>query len=194
MGAGLLFGCAAGTVATPPPPTDEVELRSPETLSEDFSWRQRVTAVHRAREPRSFDAVLEKKGSRLSLVGLTPIQTVLFVVVLEGETVSFENRTGEALPFPPAYILLDIQRVFYPWVRPADPSPSGTFEADFGEERVIETWSEGRLRERRFERADTPGHIRVRFEESGGAADAPPARVVLENDRQHYVLTIETAP
>ncbi|MEE9385777.1 MAG: DUF3261 domain-containing protein [Nannocystaceae bacterium] len=56
----------------------------------DFMWRQRVTA--RWEEGcRGFDAVLQEQGSVLTLLGLPPMGTAAFVIVLGGEQLSFHN-------------------------------------------------------------------------------------------------------
>src|ERR1700712_2240085 len=90
-------------------------LLAPSALSYDFQWRQRVSA----RWPsgtQSFDAVLQKRAGELTLVGLSPLGLPGFVFRLnEARELAVENRSGQKLPFEPAYVVADVQRVFFPW-------------------------------------------------------------------------------
>ncbi len=49
------------------------ELRAPAELGANVMWRQKVTAKWGKSESRSFVAVLQKQGERLSLLGLSPM-------------------------------------------------------------------------------------------------------------------------
>ncbi|MEO1230879.1 MAG: DUF3261 domain-containing protein [Myxococcota bacterium] len=162
-----------------------VEVRSPSAYPEDFSWRQTVTVSYGEKASRTFDGVLEKVGDRLRLVGLTPVGTVIFVAEAEGSEVRFENRTGEALPFDGEHILLDVQRVFFPWLEGpfADGQRSGEVDGIEVRERV----EDGGLVERIFSDADGTLAL-VRFLEPG----SPPPRSVLIGRRFGYQLDIET--
>jgi hypothetical protein len=109
-----------------------------------------------------------------------------------GDEIEFENRSPRELPFPPRYIVLDVQRTFFPWIEGAPPKDGERSEHVDGEV-VREQWTEGRLRSRTFEREDgTPaGVIAIAYEGWEDGADAP-RRAVLENGWFGYRLTIET--
>ena len=165
------------------------QLRPPSVLTADFVWRQRVTVQYADRPARSFDAVLQKRGETMSLVGLTPINTVTFIVEQRDMAVTFDNRTGQTLPFDGRYILQDVQRVYFPWL--VGPTEDGVRSGAMLGESVSERLVAGRVVERRFERDGFPPVI-VTLE--GGSAGNPPERAVLDNPRYRYRLSIETQP
>jgi hypothetical protein len=201
LAAGVLTACVCASNPpswqTPrPQPQSEVReypgtLRAAAELGADFQWRQQVTAQW-PEGTRSFDAVLSKSGQELMLVGLGPMDTPGFVLTLnEKRQLRFENHTGEPVRFNPRYVLLDVQRAFYPWF----PSTlaRGTRETVVDQERVRETWHDNTLVERTFQRLDNnpPGKIVVTYSgwASGGRA---PERARLDNGWFGYVLTIQT--
>ena len=185
----ISFGCAGPRAGGPALPLPPVRLRPPSAMPADFQWRQRVTVSYGDRSPRSFDAVLQKQGDRLSLVGLTPLNTVTFVVQQNGLEVTFDNRTDEALPFDGRHILQDVQRVYFPWLD--GPTTSGIRVGEKLGEQVTERLDGQQVVERTFERAGRPP-VRVIFEGLRGP-ERPPSRAVLENRRYDYRLIIETA-
>lgn len=189
----LLFLVALGACATSPTPSETpskrpppVRLRPPSDMPGAFSWRQRVTVSYPDASPRTFDAVLEKSADTLSLVGLTPINTVMFVIEQNGTEATLDNRTGEALPFDATYVLRDVQRVFFPWL---DGVRAG--EVD-GVAVTEEIRSDGRVVSRTF-RMPGEGAVVVTFD-GLRAPGEPPERAVLEDARYGYRLEIETAP
>ncbi len=178
----LLVGCSA---APPSPPRllgsepYPGVLRAVETLPHDFLWRQRVTVRWTGGE-EGFDAALQKRGGTLTLVGLGPYDTPAFVLTWNGREIGFENRTDRALPFPPRYILLDVQRVFFPWL------PPGQATGEVDGERITERLEGDVLLRRTFERLDgqPPGAITVTYEGD---------RAILDNGWFGYTLTVETS-
>lgn len=165
-------------------------LRSPTELGGDFQWRQQVTAQWPS-GTRGFDAVLSKEGNTLLLIGLGPMDTPGFILRLNDEGLSVENHTGKPIPFDPKFILLDVQRAFYPWFDAplANGERSTTTEGDV----VTETWSNGTLRRRTFVRVsgNPKGTLDVTY--SGWSPpNRAPQRVVLRNGWFGYTLTIET--
>jgi hypothetical protein len=189
-------GCAA--VARRPPDLADVDypgqLRPAGALAADVLWQQRVTVAWSPEEARGFDAAIQKLGDTLTVVGLSPVGTAGFVILLRDGELELRNETGADLPVPPRFIVLDIQRVFFPWLpaggaTPADGERAGVVDG----ERVVETWAGGRLRERRFTRLDgaPEGAIRIRYEWGDGAVAAP-ARAVLDSGWFGYRLTIDT--
>lgn len=228
----LLLSCAAAltcpSCAAPrahPPAHFEGEypgqLRPPEVLGLDVVWRQRVTAEWDDGQgqsgSRGFEAVVQKSGPLLTMVGLSPFGSVGFAILLRGVEVEIRNESGEELPFPPRFVLLDFQRVFYPWVSESGgPLPDGEHLAEVGGEQVHELWAGGRLTERRFRRLDgqPPGDLVVSYSWAGagpeaaavsepglssGEARAPaappwtaPSRAVLDNRWFGYKLVVDT--
>ena len=57
---------------------------------------------------------LELDPDQLRVVGLTAFQTKAFALRYDGRTIDFENFTDRRMPFPPAMILSDIQKVLWP--------------------------------------------------------------------------------
>ncbi|TPV96822.1 MAG: DUF3261 domain-containing protein [Myxococcales bacterium FL481] len=165
---------------------NETPLQPPSAVAYDFLWQQRVAITYQGRT-RRFDAALQKRGDTLTLVGLGPMGTPGFVITLEGETVLFENHTGRTLPFSPRYILLDIQRVFFPW------SATGPRSGQIDGERVDETHRAGRLVQRRFQSTSVPSEppIVVDYDGWSGGNDAP-RWAHLHHGAFGYQLTVET--
>lgn len=196
----VALGCRTNSTSTPPADANvnaskvgyPGELQPAATMGPDIQWEQRVTAQWGQGSRRGFDAVLSKVGDELLLVGLSPMKTPGFVLRWAGGTLELDNRSPETLPFEPRYIMLDVQRVFFPWI-PGPPPHDGEREHHVRGEHVTERWADGRLQERRFVRDDArpPGVITVRYEGWQDGQDAP-ARAVLENGWFGYSLTIET--
>lgn len=196
----VLVGAAAGALAacsTPPPATFSVRdypghLLPPAALGRDVLLEQRVTAHWGQGEQRGFDAVVQKQGDVLTVLGLSPLGSVGFVIRMQGEQVELENHAGIDVPFPPRFVLLDVQRTFFPWLQEPPPR-DGMREGLVGDERVAETWADGRLLERRFARLDgePAGTIAIGYT-YGDPARQTPTRVALDNGWLGYRLTIET--
>lgn len=182
--------------AVPPEPAQPVgypgTLQPPAAMGPDIQWQQRVTAHWGEGQSRGFEAVLSKADDELLLVGLSPMKTPGFVLRLRDGQLEFENRSPEPLPFEPRYIMLDVQRVFFPWI-PGPPPHEGQRSHRADGEHVTEQWAHGHLVERRFTREDgrPPGEIVVRYEGWNDGQDAP-RRVVLDNGWFGYRLVIET--
>lgn len=188
VGSTGLVACAA------PPPRPHFtdadypgQLQAPAKLPVDVLLQQRVTARWGDERPRSFDAALQKQGDVLTLVGVSPLGSADFVIALRDSGIEFHNETGQELPFPPRFILLDVQRVFYPWL------PEGQHEGLVGGERVVEVVVDGRLAERRFTRLDgqPAGTITIRYEWGPDEWTAP-VRAELDNGWFGYRLTVVT--
>lgn len=178
---------AKGAAQTPP------ELMPPSALPFDFQWRQRVTA-HWPTGTQSFEAVLQKREGQLILVGLSPLGLPGFVFrLLESGDLQVENRTGQPLPFEPAYVVADVQRVFFPWLAAPAPGFTGDRSGERAGTSVRERFERGQLRERQLIRETAAGreHIVVSYTTAEPAADAP-ARADLKNQLLDYELVIET--
>lgn len=167
----------------------ELPLQPVTRFPDDFQWRQRVTARWE-HSSRAFDAVVTKDGDQLRLLGLDPIGRPGFIFTLQGGQVRVENRTGQQLPFDPGYILLDVQRAFYPWIE--RPTQDGWHSRAVGAHYVAEHWREGRLRQRRFhpDSSSAPDVV-ITYDEYGKGLSIP-RRVELVHRIRGYSLVIET--
>lgn len=164
-----------------PPPA----LLRAEALERDVFLRQSVHARWATGETR-FDAIVQKEGARLQLLGLSPAGQVGFVFTLEGGELTAENRSGRALPFSPAWIVADVQRAFYPAEAHQDPDVMRESEL-----RLIERASEDGLPLRReLFRGD---QLAIAIDYEGyGARRIAPETIRIENIEYGYHLTIET--
>ena len=161
-------------------------------LREDLVMKQTVSVRWQDRE-ESFEAVLQKHGSELLLVGLGPMNTVGFSLTLDDRGVTFENRTGQELPFLPERILADVQRVFYPWIEENPICSNCRREGMRAGLEIRERIGDGFLEERRFSVSGRPerGELVVRYE---GWIDgfSVPRRAILSNGWFGYELSIDT--
>lgn len=169
-------------------------LRTPSALGSDVLWQQRVTARWGDGDERGFDAALQKQADVLTLLALSPTGSVGFAVLLRGEEIEVQNRGGEALPFPARFVLLDVQRVYFPWLSDdGGARPDGVYTGTMGDEQIEEVVREGRLRERRFTRLDGHPAGTIRIEYTWGQDGwLGPTRASLENGWFGYRLTLET--
>jgi len=175
-------------------------LQAPSALPDDVVWQQRVTAAwgmaRGERNERGFDAAVQKRGDNLTVLGISPLGNVGFTFVLRdgSNEVSVDNTSGEDLPFPPRFVLLDVQRTFWPWL--GAPLANGTRRAAAGDETVAETWQDGRLVERTFTRNDgqPAGAITITYDWTGvdDRARLAPRRALLRNDWFGYELSVDT--
>lgn len=193
--AGLwLAGCASRVAQSPPLPPYTGPLDFPADRAEDFFDRQRIVASYEGHS-FGFDAVLQKRGNELTLLGLTPFGSRAFVVTQKGAEVSFENHVGTALPFPPKYMLIDVHRVFFAHeASDLAQTPEGDRARSSEDEVVTERWHEGRLAQRTFSRSDgrPPGKITVDYEWGSDDDTDHPRRVALKNGWYGYRLDITT--
>ena len=169
-------------------------LRAPEALGFDVVWQQRVTAFWGEGQQRGFDAAIQKQGDKLTVIGLSPTGAIGFSIVMHGDAIEVQNHMAEELPFPARFILLDVQRAFYPWLRGEfrDTGADVVRSDRVDDERVSEEWRGGRLVERRFRRDDEPdGEIVVRYEWADGSWRGP-ARAELDNGWFGYRLQVDT--
>jgi hypothetical protein len=176
-----------------PRPPEAKDLPPPDAISGTFTVRQKLTA-RSAHGGGSFEAVLQKRPGELLLVGLTPYGSRAFVLRQTAGDVQFTSYLPRDLPFPPAYMLLDIHRVLDAW--PGPGPAAGERAMVVAGERIVERWRDGRLVERTFTRVapvppgERPGEIEISYQGVGPAGLA--AVVELENRRFGYSLTIES--
>ncbi len=186
-------GCARPAVA--PPAADPGVLHPPGEFPGAFLDRQTIAAKYGERTAR-FDAVLQKRGDELLLLGLTPFGSRAFTLKQTGLDVSFESYVPQDLPFPPRYILFDVQRVFFgaSLVRSAAPPADGEHQTARDGEVVTEEWRGGRLERRRFRRVSgqPPGEIVIDYEGGMPPGGPPPAHIAFVNGWYGYRLDITT--
>jgi len=165
-------------------------LRSPGALGDAFALEQRVRTEY-TDGAREFRAVLQRRGGELLLVGLGPHGGRGFVLTQTAAGVDFESHLPEALPFPPEFMLQDIQRVWFRGL--SGPLPDGLHRETNDGEEVVERWRGGRLLERTFRRldGDPPGDLRATYE-GGLGGDAPPEVVRFDNGWLGYTLVLTT--
>lgn len=189
--AALALGCAGRRHAVNVPPQEMGSLVPTGEIRGAFLYRQRVTARRPGHDEVSFDAVLQKQGDTLTMLGLTPFGTRAFVLQQRGLAVEFTSYMPGELPFPPRFILLDLHRTLF--VTLGAQPPDGERRGVRDGESVREVWRGGRLMERRYERVDghPAGAIEVRYE-GGMAGQEPPDTVEYRNGWYGYALTITT--
>ena len=192
----LALGLLACATTPPPPPAKLPDypgaLTSPSSHPGSFLRRQKLTA-HYGDQTQSFEAVLQKKGDVLTLIGLTPFGTRAFVLEQNGLEVKFTSYIGD-IPFPPRYILQDIERVYFDGLT-ADVATlaDGEHVAERDGERIREVWRGGRLQQRDFTRLanDPPGVMSIVYQ--GGMADGTsPPEIDIDNAWVGYRLSIVT--
>jgi hypothetical protein len=184
-----LFSLACATAPTPRDyPT---RLESFRTASADFLRRQRITAQFQG-HTISFEAILQKQGETLTLLGMTPFGTKAFALTQKGSDVTFTPFLTRELPFPPRYILNDIHRTFFIGL-PEAPLADGTHFGVRAGEEIREEWEHGRLRTRRFRRieGEPAGEITVRYSGEPTASGVA-EHVQFTNGWFGYELLIET--
>ena len=186
----FVVACASARPAPPPRPYPGV-LTRPSAHPGDFIRRQKLTARF-GEQTQSFEAVLQKQGDKLKLVGLTPFGTKAFLLEQDGLEVTFTSFMPRELPFPPRYILQDVHRVYFSG-GPGEPLSDGEHAREQPGEKITERWLGGRLLERRFTRVagDPPGVLAVTYE-GGLAGGTSPRLIAIDNGWLGYSLSIET--
>jgi len=167
-------------------------LEVPEHLAPDFMVEQHIEAK-RGDRGGSFDAVVQKQGDELVVIGLGPMKTRAFVLRQRGSRVTFEQSFGPKLPFPPRNIVVDVHRVFFKRLPLAEGSADGTYSQSLDGETVVEVWKNEMLRERRFMRpSEFPdAAVRIEYGEGCRRARCEPSHVRIVNEWFGYTLEIE---
>jgi hypothetical protein len=191
--------CAAAKPSHPTPPALEaVNFVDMATVPWNFVWRQAITAQFRRPIPgakleeASFEAVLQKQGRVLTMVGLTAFGTRAFVAHQEGAVVKLDEGQSSQLPFPPEFIFLDVNRCFFAALSQTSLA-DGSHEQTWTTETISDTWKDGRLVQRVLR--ESPGRskepITIRYTK-GFAQGSAPQEVELVNERFGYRLKITT--
>lgn len=191
MRVSLFFLALACATARPPQREYPGTLIAPSRSTGNFIRTQHLAARFQ-NETRSMDAVLQKEGDLLTLIGMTPFGSKAFVLQQKGVEVSFNSYVPFELPFPPKYILLDVQRVYFSGVSDG-PLADGEHSLERDGERIVETWAGGRLLTRSFTRlsGDPAGAITVVYE-GGMAGGTSPKKIEIDNGWVGYKLSIAT--
>ena len=162
----------------------------------DFEWRQKIEAEYPSpktpgvRETASFEAVLQKQGNVLTMVGLTPMGTRAFVARQQGTTVSAEGHERSALPFPPAFVFLDVNRSLFVGIGTTALSDGWHTQQSHGAQ-IKDLWKQGLLVQRELFDAPLDTKIRIYYDPGYKGGNAP-AKITLHNLRLGYRLTITT--
>jgi hypothetical protein len=196
----LAFGlalCITGCGGSAPPPSSATAAQDytgpvldTRSIQKQFLWQQEITA-HYGPMTQSFNAVVQNADGVLTVLGLTPFNTRAFSIEQSGVTFKFHNFIGRKLPFEPKNILIDIHRTFFVGV-PSAPKPDGEHEHIALGERRLDTWRNGKLTWRTYERLAEPGRkIEINYG-TGYAPGTPPERATFSNGWYGYVLDVTT--
>jgi hypothetical protein len=171
-------------------------LHDPHTLPHDFMVRQSLT-IHAQHEGKTvdgeLDAVLQKQGDTLLVIGFGPMNVKAFTIKQQGNRIDFVQFVGPQLPFSPRNIVVDVHRVYFKRLpAPADARFSGVLHGDLDDEVVEETWRDGNLRASVFTRPGSNLHGAIRIELGAGctAARCEPETATLHNEWFGYTLAI----
>ncbi len=175
----LLSGCSLRYLLLRPPRLAECagSVAPSERIHGDFVSRLQIQ-IDSERVSAGYDLVLQKKGERLVLIGLTRFGATAFSVVQEGRRLSAQSALGPATVVPPVNVMRDVHRARFLSV--AAGGGTGAFEDRRDGEQIRETWRDGTLVRRVFTSAD--GVVEVHF------LDA--ATVRIDNRRCGYQATL----
>jgi hypothetical protein len=194
-----LAACGApprhATLSAGGPSDDPCVLHDPATLPHDFLVHQHVTIrARRAGQPASgqFDAIVQKQGDTLLIVGFGPMNVKAFLLQQRGDRIEFTQFYGPALPFSPRNVVVDVHRVFFQRLPPPAPGFAGARRGELDGETVEETWRGGELRRAVFTRPGGAlrGAVTVELGPGCTPAACEPASAALRNDRFDYALEI----
>jgi hypothetical protein len=175
----------------PVQPEYDGPMVDPREIPWDFLWRQRVSAKHGG-SSGAFDAVVQKKGDTLLILGLTPFQTRGFSLTQNGTLFEYEQFVPFELPFSPKSVLIDIHRSFFFGLL-EDLPPDGTRHLEWKNEHVADRVVSGRLRSRTFLNVGGPGgRITLSYGKEGYRPGTPPPLVLLTNEPYGYELQVRT--
>lgn len=172
-------------------------LHDPSTLAQNFMVRQSLK-IHTQRDGKpvdaELDAVVQKQGDTLLVIGLGPMDVKAFTLTHKADKIEFVQLVGPELPFSPRNIVVDVHRVFFKRLpAPTDAHYSGVLKGELDGEHVEETWQEGQLRASVFTRPGEPklkGAIRVQLGAGCEPAHCEPVSATLRNEWFGYTLTI----
>lgn len=196
----VLCGCGPShrsTIQANAPSEYPGVLHDPKTLPYNFMVRQSLT-IRTKRDGKpveaELDAVLQKNGDTLLIVGFGPANVKAFTLTQRGDKVEFVQFMGPQLPFSPRDIVVDVHRVYFKRLpAPTDPAYSGVVRGTLDGEQVEETWHNGGLRGRVFTRPAEPklkGAIRVELGAGCGTSQCEPESATIANEWFDYTVAI----
>jgi hypothetical protein len=161
-----------------------------EAMKPDIFYEQNIRVTWPEGSQR-FQAVLQKVDQELSIVAMNPAGQPAFRISLKDGEVSQEYFIDRRLPFPPEFIVSDVQKAFYPWF----PSLEGERPSDRETQKlgmhIEERYDDGRLHERIFSYPNVPEReptvVSYDWDVDG---DVP--RVTVDNVRFGYSIDVET--
>jgi hypothetical protein len=148
-------------------------------IGADFFLQQEVHATFDKRT-LIFQAVLQKKGDKLTIVTLAPDGSRAYLIEQVGKKVHSEKFVSRELPFSPWHILLDVHRCYF-------GQPAG------GPDVYEDAANGGGLTERVVKRGpggEKPGETIARIAYSGDSDQVLQRRVVYDNVQFGYRLEI----
>lgn len=195
-----LAGCGppprTAVLSTREPSDYPCVLHDPRTLSPDFLVRQSLT-IRAVRDGKpvegQFDAIVQKQGDTLLIVGFGPMNVKAFTLEQRGERIEFHQFFGPELPFSPRNVIVDVHRVFFKRLpAPGEPGHTGVVRGELDGEAVEETWRDGELRGAVFTRPGSAlrGAIRVALGPGCRPAACEPDSATLTNEWFGYTLTV----
>lgn len=198
LGASLPMACRSHAPTKTPKESESNELGPyrgplvpPEDIPTDFVWQQRVSAFF-GETKGAFDAILQKTGEELLVLGLTPFKTRGFALEQRGQTYEYEQFVPFDLPFSPEAVLYDIHRAFFFELEGPFPS-SGSRASSFEDETIVDTFADGKLIRRVFSSVSgTNEKLLVDYAAPGYAPLRPPSMTKLDNRAYGYRLEVET--
>ncbi len=197
---GVAAGCGhpdrRSVILTTAPSEYPGVLHDPRSLPDDFMVRQSLTIrTQRDGKPveAELDAVLQKQGDTLLIVGFGPMNVKAFTLTHRGDRIEFAQFMGPELPFSPRNIIVDVHRVYFKRLpAPTEAAYSGVMRGELDGEHVEETWQNGQLRARVFTRPGSTlkGAIRVELGAGCDASHCEPESAKLTNEWFGYSLAI----
>lgn len=194
----VLVACGSAsrrsTFSTRAPAEYPCVLHPPASLPGSLFVRQRLT-ITAERDGRpvtgELEAVLQKDGDTLTIVGLGPMSVRAFTLVHRGDLIEVEQHLGGELPFSPRNVVVDVHRVY--WKRlPGTPPAEGVRRGELDGEQLEETWRGGELVALSFTRPGTfVGAVRVELGPGCSALACEPSTATLHNEWFRYTLEIE---
>lgn len=202
--AGVVSACGSHVRTMVSVASDQTEypcvLRDPVTLQPDFMVRQTL-AFHAVRDGKhidsELDAVVQKQGGTLLIVGLGPMNAKVFTLTHQRDRIEFAQFMGPKLAFSPRNVVVDVHRVYFKRLEAPFPGDTNTYtgvrRGELDGEQVEEIWHNGQLRSVAFTRLAEPalrGAIRIELGPGCKWNACEPDTVSLHNEWYGYQLTI----
>ena len=197
----IVLACGGGqrplvVLSTTDPAEYPGVLHDPRTVARNFMVRQslKLDTKHNGKPLQAeFEAVVQKQGDKLLVLGLGPMNMKVFTITQLGNRIEFQQFRGPKMPFSPRNILLDVHRVFFKRLPAPTEGYSGVLRGELDGEHVEETWQAGELRERVFTRPGSTfrGAVKIAFGAGCSATGCEPESATIRNEWFDYVLAIE---